>query len=124
MKDFFFAGGPLGMTTILVLAIVVFIATIAEVYRRSSKVPFSVTDRRLLLTISSLGGLAILFGIFYQVLGLYQAYQAIRMAGDVSPSLVMGGVFISFYAPLFGLGVGLISFIFWYAIKMIWPAGE
>jgi hypothetical protein len=124
MKEFILTGGPTGMTFILFLGIVVLIVTLVEISRRLSKTRFSPIDNKLLLTISSLGGFAILFGLFYQILGLYQAYQAIRMAGDISPQIVMGGVFVSFYAPLFGLAVGLVAFGFWYAIKVIWYPGK
>jgi hypothetical protein len=124
MKEFILTGGPTGMTFILFLGFAIVIVSLAEISRRLSKAPFSKIDNKLLLTISSLGGFAILFGMFYQILGLYQAYQAIMIADDISPMIVMGGVFVSFYAPLFGLGVGLVAFGFWYAIKVIWYPGK
>lgn len=120
MKEFILTGGPTGMTFILLLGLVILIVALVEISRRLSKARVTTLDNRLLLTISSLGGFTVLFGLFYQVLGLYQAYQFIRMAGDISPQIVMGGVFVSFYAPLFGLGVGLVAFALWYAIKVIW----
>ena len=124
MKEFILTGGPTGMTFILLLGIIILVVSLIEISRRLSKVKFNNLDNKLLLTISSLGGFAILFGLFYQVLGLYQAYQAIMIADDISPMIVMGGVFVSFYAPLFGLGVGLVSFAMWYLIKLIWHPGK
>lgn len=120
MKEFILTGGITGMTLILILGIAMLIVSIVEITRRVSKFSFSELDRKLLLSIPSLGGMALLFGLFYQVLGLYQAYQFIQAAADISPMIVMSGVFISFYAPLFGLGVGLVSFVIWYLIKMVW----
>ena len=120
MREFFVTGGIAGMTLILILGIAMLIVCIVEIMRRLSKLPFTELDRKLLLSIPSLGGIALLFGLFYQVLGLYQAYQFIQAADDISPSIVMSGVFISFYAPLFGMGVALVSFIIWYVVKMVW----
>jgi len=93
---------------------------IIEITRRMSGKIHANLDKKLMITILSLGGFSILFGMFYQVLGLYQAYQCIMAADDISPIIVMGGVFVSFYAPLFGLSIGLISLVMWYAIRMIW----
>jgi len=120
MKEFILTGGPTGMTIILFLGIAVIIVALVEIVRRVSGNAFAEIDRKLMLSIPSLGGIAVLFGLFYQVLGLYQAYQFIQAAADISPMIVMNGVFVSFYAPLFGLGVGLVSFVLWYAIKMVW----
>lgn len=120
MREFLITGGIEGMTLILILGFAVLIVSIIEITRRVSKLPLTELDRKLLLSIPSLGGIALFFGLFYQLLGLYQAFQAIQMAGDISPQIIMAGVFVSFYAPLFGLGVGLISFVIWYVVKMVW----
>ena len=120
MSEFLITGGVAGMTLILILGIAMLMVSIIEITRRLTKLPFTQLDHKLLLSIPSLGGIALLFGLFYQVLGLYQAYQFIQAAGDISPMMVMSGVFVSFYAPLFGLGVGLVSFIIWYLVKMVW----
>jgi biopolymer transport protein ExbB/TolQ len=71
-----------------------------------------------MLSIKYLGGIAFLSGLFFQTLGLYLAYQAIVEAADISPMLVMQGVFISFYTTFFGLGVFLFSLIIWYLLKV------
>jgi len=120
MREFFFIGGINGMSTILLLAMAILIISITEITRRFSGLPYTGLDRKLMLSIPSLGGIALLFSFFYQVLGLYQAYQFIQEAADISPGIVMGGVFVSFYAPLFGLFVCLLACSLWYAIKMIW----
>ncbi|HZK08299.1 MAG TPA: MotA/TolQ/ExbB proton channel family protein [Bacteroidales bacterium] len=120
MREFLITGGIEGMAFILILGIVVLIVSIIEIARRVSKLPLTQLDHKLLLSIPSLGGIALLFGLFYQILGLYQAFQHIQMYGDIAPQIIMGGVFVSFYSTLFGLGVGLISFVIWYVVKMVW----
>jgi hypothetical protein len=120
MKEFIVTGGPWGMSFILILGIIILIISIITALRRITHQKYSVLDERLMLSIKYLGGIAFLSGMFFQTLGLYLAYQAIVEAADVSPILVMQGVFISFYTTFFGLGVFLVSLIIWYLLKVIW----
>ena len=124
MKEFLFTGGILGMSSILILGIVVVLITVIEVIRRLTNNDFTVLDKKLMLSIRALGGIALIAGIFWQTVGLYGAFQAIKMAADISPSIVMGGVFVSFYTTMFGLGICLLSHILWYALKMIFMQQE
>ena len=90
------------MSIILLMGIIIIAVSIIEISRRIAGSQFSGLDRKLILSIPSIGGITLLFSLFFQVLGLYQAYQAIKLAADISPAIVMGGVFVSFYAPLLG----------------------
>jgi biopolymer transport protein ExbB/TolQ len=117
MKEFLVTGGPWGMSFILILGIIILTISIITALRRILRQKFSVLDERLMLSIKYLGGIAFLSGLFCQTLGLYLAYQAIVEAADVSPMLVMQGVFISFYTTFFGLGVFLVSLIIWYLLN-------
>jgi hypothetical protein len=63
-----------------------------------------------------MGSFMFLGSIFYQTLGFYQALSAIEAAADVSPALIIGGLKVSFIAPLHGcfflLLCGTVWFIF------------
>ena len=120
MKQFIVTGGVEGMSMILIIGIIVLVISILEVARRVSGREFTVLDERIMLSIKTLGGIAGITGVFFQTFGLYQAFQAIQAAADISPIIVMKGVFISFYATFFGLGVFLVSYIIWYVLKVIW----
>jgi len=48
-----------------------------------------------------------------------EGLEAIRAAGDISPQLVMGGAIISFYAPVWGFMVFIISLLFYFILKEI-----
>jgi hypothetical protein len=61
-----------------------------------------------------IGSFAFLFGILGQVIGLFQALQAIQSAGDISPALMAGGLRVSLFAPLYGFILFLISSIIWF----------
>ncbi len=120
MKEFLVTGDAGKMSFILILGIIILIISIITALRRITHKKYSVLDERLMLSIKYLGGIAFLSGLFFQTLGLYMAFQAIVEAADISPMLVMQGVFISFYTTFFGLGVFLVSLIIWYLLKVIW----
>ncbi len=120
MKDFLTTGGITGMSIILILGILIVLASVAFIARRGMKLPIVPLDLKLWVSIAAFGGIALLFGVFYQTLGLYQAFDAIREAGDISPTMVMYGVFLSFYSTMFGLGMALLAFILWFFIRMAW----
>lgn len=65
------------------------------------------------------GSLAAAFGIFSQIVGIVQALEAIRAAADISPQIVMGGAIVSFYAPIWGFFVFIISTLFYFILKEI-----
>jgi biopolymer transport protein ExbB/TolQ len=119
MKEFLVTGGIEGMSLILIIAIIVLVISILEIARRLTKQKYTVLDDRLMLSIKALGGIAGIAGLFFQTLGLYLAFQAIQAAADISPIIVLKGVFVSFYTTFFGLGVFLISYVIWYLLKVI-----
>lgn len=53
--------------------------------------------------VKEIGLLALVSGIFYQVLGMFQAFGVIQMAGDISPSLLAGGFRVSFISVMYGM---------------------
>jgi len=123
-KEFLFTGGITGMSLILLLAIIIGIIAIVELARRIVKAEFTVLDTRLMLSIKALGGIALMLGLFWQTLGLYYAFQAIKVAADISPIMVMNGVFMSFYSTLFGFGVCLVAYLIWYLLKVVFIKDE
>lgn len=73
--------------------------------------------RRAIQVILQLGILSFFLGILSQTVGLFQALQAIERVGDVSPSLVAGGLKVSMIAPLYGLIIFLVAFLSWSVLK-------
>jgi len=64
-----------------------------------------------------MGSFMFLGSIFYQTLGFYQALSAIEAAGDISPSLIIGGLKVSLIAPLHGMFFFLLSGIIWFIFR-------
>ena len=120
MLDFLETGNFARMSFILIVAIIILVISILELSRRITKQKYTVLDDRLMLSIKALGGIAGLSGLYFQTQGLYLAYQAILEAADISPMILIKGVFVSFYTTFFGLGVFLVSYIIWYLLKVIW----
>lgn len=73
--------------------------------------------RKRLDLILFLGSFSLIFGIFGQVLGFYQAAGAIQEAKEISPLIIWGGFRVSLIAPIMGFIVLLISSIFWFILK-------
>lgn len=59
--------------------------------------------------VNALAAFVVAWGFTGQIVGLMSAFEAIELAGDVSPQLMAGGLRISFYTPLFGLFTFLIA---------------
>jgi len=118
MKEFLVTGNVLRMSIILILGIIILLISILTIARRIMHQEYSLLDEKLMLSIKSLGGIAGLAGLFFQTVGLYLAFQAIQAATDISPIIVIKGVFVSFYTTFFGLGVFLVSMIIWYILKV------
>ena len=54
-----------------------------------------------------------------QIVGIVEALEAIRAAGDISQQLVMSGAIISLYAPIWGFFVFIISLLSYFILKEI-----
>lgn len=92
MMNLFMAGGPLymGILTLILIGVI-----IAAVLKKSA--------------IKELGLLALAFGFFSQLLGLYGAFEAIEAAGGVSTAMLAGGLKVSSITSLYGTMIYLIS---------------
>ncbi len=65
----------------------------------------------------SIGLLALVVGILSQLLGLFNAFDAIANVAGVDPSIMAAGFKVSMISTLYGLMVYLISLLVWILIK-------
>ncbi len=63
------------------------------------------------------GGWALLLGLLGTFVGVYQAAGAIEAAGDVSASLVWGGIKVALTTTLFGLMIFTVAALLWFALR-------
>jgi len=54
-----------------------------------------------------------MLGFLGTVIGMIQAFDAIEVAGDISPTLVAGGIKVALITTVFGLIVAMILQIFY-----------
>ena len=94
MIDLFYMGGPLFMGILTLI----FIGTWVAAFRGKAAV-------------KELGQLALAFGFFGQLLGLYGAFEGIESMGGVSQAMLAGGLKVSSITALYGLFIYLVSVV-------------
>jgi hypothetical protein len=95
-------GGPLFMYTNLFLLIVILILLIRGFIKPTSR-------EKIITLVSSISLFALVWGFLGQMIGLITAFDYIEAAGDISPSMLAGGLKVAILSPLFGMFVFLIA---------------
>lgn len=114
MTDLFYMGGPLFMGILSLLLLVIFSMTIFRAIQiLQNDIAHETTFLHRLTYIKSAGLFTLVFGIFGQLMGLYQAFSAIEQAGDISPALLAGGLKVSMITTLYGVSIFLLSYLIW-----------
>ena len=89
-------GGPIFMYPLLILFIIILILIVKGILKNTER-------QKLISTISTLGLFSMVLGFFAQIIGFIGAFEAIAMAGDISPQVMATGLIISYIAPVFGI---------------------
>ena len=105
-------GGPLFMYTTLLILIVIILLLIRGFLKPAAR------DKTITL-VSSISLFVLVWGFLGQMLGLIGAFDAIEAAGDISPSILAGGLKIAILSPLFGMIVFLIARIGIIALNLL-----
>ena len=66
------------------------------------------------------GGFAVIAGVLGTLIGITIAAQAIEAAGDVSTSLVWGGIKVSMLSSMFGMLILAFSALLWFVLQLRW----
>lgn len=61
--------------------------------------------------VKEIGLLALITGVVYMLLGLSQALGVVRMAGDIAPSLLAGGLRVACIPVIYGLLIYALSLV-------------
>jgi hypothetical protein len=120
MKNLFYMGGPLFMG---VLTAVLIIMVAWAVYHflpvlNGKEIILSATKSKL-KHIKTIGTFALIFGILGQLIGLYQAFSVLEEAGDISQSLLAGGLKVSMIPTLYGIVIFILSLLLWFISDLI-----
>lgn len=112
MIDLLFEGGILFMSILTI----VFAANCGIfVYHLIKKT----NDENQTNLIKSVGLFALVFGLLGQFIGLYDALEAISIAGDIPPALLAGGIRVSSITSIYGMIIFVISYLMWFGLKCI-----
>ena len=105
MSTFFaklYEGGPGFMYVILLLLILILVLIVKGFLEKGN-------NPKTLSLIGSIGLFTVVWGFLGQTIGLIQAFGVIEQVGDVSMSVIAGGLKVSLLPPVFGLIVFLIA---------------
>jgi len=120
MKDLFYMGGPLFMSILSILLIVVVVWIIYHtIIHFSSTAPDKNITLRKLGYGKSIGLFALITGILGQLIGLFMAFSTIEKVGDISPAIMMGGIKVSMITTLYGISIYLVSLLLWFVTSII-----
>lgn len=96
-------GGPYFMYPALIILIVIIILIVKGFLNLKKD------DHQTISLISSIGLFALIWGIFGQLLGLFQAFDYIQVSGEVPATVLAGGLKVSMISTIFGVIIFLIS---------------
>jgi len=120
MKDLFYMGGPLFMSILTAILIIMFVWSIYHSLPILLNKEFNVTQSRMRIRhIRSFGLFGMITGILGQLIGLYQAFAVIEEVGDISLSLLMGGLKVSMITTFYGIFIFLLSLLIWFILDFI-----
>ncbi len=108
MIELFYEGGPLYMgiltlEALLMLSIAVFVSLPII---RGKKL-----DNHKVGLIKSIGLLSLITGIFCQLIGLYQGFNAIEQAESISPAMLAGGLKVSMITTIYGFIIYIVALL-------------
>jgi flagellar motor component MotA len=119
MIDLFHMGGALFMGVLtLLLLIILLIAVVSVLHIINGKPVHAVRIRHQLNYLRSVGLFALVFGILGQMIGLYSAFQHIEAVGNISSSMLAGGLKVSSICTLYGMCIFLISYLIWFGLDV------
>lgn len=95
-------GGPIFMYPLSLFFILVLVLIVKGFVGKDN-------NTKTISLISSISLFALVWGFLGQILGLIGAFDAIESAGDISPSILAGGLKISLLSPAFGMTVFLVG---------------
>jgi hypothetical protein len=118
MLELFFEGGWLFMSLVTMMALaILFFAAKGVSALLGNDTNF---QQGSLYYIRFFGMLALVIGIFGQLIGLYEALVAISIAGDVTQEMLAVGIRVSSITTLYGFLVFIIAHLIWFALDIKW----
>ena len=93
---------------ILTLLLIIIVVLVLINFRKINK---DLELSNQLKMIRRVGILALIIGVFGQLIGLYAGFATIESAGDISSGVLAGGIRVSMITTLYGIVIYIISFL-------------
>ena len=120
MKNLFYMGGPLFMGILTAILIIMVAWTVYHLIPVISQKEVNISKSKSKLKhIKTIGTFGLVTGILGQLIGLYQAFDVLEKMGNVSQSLLAGGLKVSMITNLYGIFIFLFSLILWFISDFI-----
>ncbi|PLX14420.1 MAG: hypothetical protein C0597_10095 [Marinilabiliales bacterium] len=116
-KQHFIEGGPFIMFLQYIMWILVIVNAIKFFRNYFSKNKNTKKLNKFNSNIIFLGVFGLLLSIFFQHAGFYGALSAIEQTQDISPRIILGGLRVSFIAPLYSYFLFLVSGLTWFVFR-------
>ncbi len=111
-------GGWPFMLPLVILNLIILYFIIRKVIDLFIRIPSSKSKLRYgLPEIMQLATFTLFCGILGQVIGLYQALSGIEKLGNISQSMLAGGLKVSMITTLYGAFIFLFSSLFWFLLN-------
>lgn len=120
MKDLFYMGGPLFMSILSILFLLILVYSVINlltILNRKNGDVLKLQGR--IAHIKSIGLFTMITGILGQLIGLYMAFAAIENAMDISPAIMAGGLKVSMITTMYGIVIYLISLLIWFLLDLL-----
>lgn len=108
------AGGPFSMFIITLLGLSMLFFVVKSGIKIFVKKNYSGKGINYILMF---GSLSFILGLLAQAIGMFQAFEAIQQAGDISPAMIAGGLRVSMIAPLYGAFYFILSIPIWVVFR-------
>jgi biopolymer transport protein ExbB/TolQ len=119
MKDWFVMGGTLFMSILTILLVIIVATSVYfAIAIANGKAKDKSNFKQQLKYIKSIGLFTMITGILGQLIGLFSAFAAMEEVGDMSMSIVAGGLKISMITTLTGITFYLISIAIWFLLEL------
>lgn len=116
MLELFFLGSKLFMGIQTIAAVIMIVLSVIGAKTVLANQINQVTYRKIRL-IKEVGLFALIIGLLASAIDLMGAFQAIEMASSVSPSVLAGGLKITFISSVYGLMIYALSLLIYFALS-------
>jgi hypothetical protein len=120
MKNLFYMGGPLFMGILTAILIILVAWAVYHLLPVLTGKEINLSNSKSKLNhIKTIGTFALIFGILGQLIGLYQAFSILEEMGNISQSLLAGGLKVSMIPTLYGIVIFILSLLLWFISDFI-----